>query len=84
MPDWEIVIFNSSVIIVFHKVPYDARLAGGTKQRGANKESMETKAASDSLKSTFRDDFWDKKRCFIQGNASRKPWQEMFILHKIK
>lgn len=57
MPDWEIVIFNSSVIIVFHKVPYDARLAGGTKKSVANKESMETKAASDSLKTTFRDDF---------------------------
>lgn len=45
---------------------------------------METKAASDSLKTTFRDDFWDKKHCFIQGDASRKLWQEMFILHKIK
>lgn len=45
---------------------------------------METKAASDSLKTTFRDDFWDKKRCFIQGDACRKLWQEMFILYKIK
>lgn len=33
MPDWEIVVFNSAVIIVFHKVPYDARLAGGTKNK---------------------------------------------------
>lgn len=60
MPDWEIVVFNSAVIIVFHKVPYDARLAGGQKLKGGNKEafqSLETKAASDSLKPSFRDHF---------------------------
>lgn len=64
MPDWEIVVFNSTVIIVFHKVPYDARLAGGTKKlKGGNKEafqSLETKAVSDSLKSSFTDDFGTK------------------------
>lgn len=53
-------------MIVFHKVPYDASHAGGTTKKnlkGCNKEafqSLNTKAVSDSLKTTFRDDFGTK------------------------